>query len=70
MKIFAEKFGGFGKKPYLCGVYFVEPLKYEKQNEEEGNPDKVKRGREGRKTADLNDINMINKDLFRKKKCC
>ena len=42
----------------------------EKQNEEEGNPDKVKRGREGRKTADLNDINMINKDLFRKKKCC
>jgi hypothetical protein len=34
LKIFAEKFGGFGKKPYLCGVYFVEPLKYEKQNEE------------------------------------
>lgn len=42
----------------------------EKQNEEKNNPDKVPRGKEGRKTADLNDINMINKELNRKKKCC
>ena len=39
----------------------------EKQKEEENNPDKVLRGKEGRKTADLNDI---NKDLTKKKKCC
>ena len=40
----------------------------EKQKEEENNPDKVLRGKEGRKTADLNDI---NKDLIKnKKKCC
>ena len=38
----------------------------EKQKEEERNPDKVARGKEGRKTTDLNDI---NKDLG-KKKCC
>ena len=42
----------------------------EKQNEEADNPDKVLRGREGRKTVDLNDINDINKDLLGKKKCC
>lgn len=42
----------------------------EKQNEEKNNPYKVPRGKEGRKTADLNDINMINKELNRKKKCC
>ncbi len=39
----------------------------EKQKEEESNPDKVLRGKEGRKTTDLNDI---NKDLQSKKKCC
>ena len=38
----------------------------EKQKEEENNPDKVPRGKEGRKTTDLKDI---NKDL-EKKKCC
>ena len=42
----------------------------EKQNEENDNPDKVLRGKEGRRTADLNDINEMNKDLFGKKKCC
>lgn len=42
----------------------------EKQNEEEGNPEKVQRGKEGRKTFDLNDINEIEKDLKRSKKCC
>ena len=42
----------------------------EKQNEEEGNPEKVQRGKEGRKTVDLNDINEIDKDLKRTKKCC
>ena len=36
----------------------------EKQKEEENNPDKVLRGKEGRKTQDLNDI---NKDLITKK---
>ena len=39
----------------------------EKQKEEENNPNKVLRGKEGRKTADLKDI---NKDLSAKKKCC
>lgn len=39
----------------------------EKQKNEEKNPDKVKRGKDGRKTQDLNDI---NKDLVAKKKCC
>ena len=39
----------------------------EKQKEEEKNPDKVLRGKEGRKTTDLNDI---NKDLKNKNKCC
>ena len=40
----------------------------EKQKEEENNPDKVVRGKEGRKTQDLNDI---NKDAANKgKKCC
>ena len=39
----------------------------EKQKEEENNPNKVLRGKEGRKTADLKDI---NKDLNAKKKCC
>ncbi len=39
----------------------------EKQKEEESNPDKVLRGKEGRKTTDLNDL---NKDLMSKKKCC
>ena len=50
-----------------------EQLTYEiieKQNEEKDNPDKVLRGKEGRRTADLNDINEMNKDLFGKKKCC
>lgn len=42
----------------------------EKQNEEEDNPEKERRGKEGRRTADLNDINMINKELSMKKKCC
>ena len=42
----------------------------DKQNEEENNPEKVIRGKEGRRTADLNDINMISKDLSLKKKCC
>ena len=39
----------------------------EKQKEEEKNPDKVLRGKEGRKTTDLNGI---NKDLKNKNKCC
>ena len=39
----------------------------EKQKNEEKNPDKVVRGKDGRKTQDLNDI---NKDLVSKKKCC
>ena len=39
----------------------------EKQKNEEKNPDKVIRGKDGRKTQDLNDI---NKDLVAKKKCC
>ena len=39
----------------------------EKQKEEENNPNKVLRGKEGRKTADLKDI---NKDLTAKTKCC
>ena len=39
----------------------------EKQKEEENNPNKVLRGKEGRKTADLKDI---NKDLNGKKNCC
>lgn len=39
----------------------------EKQKMEENNPDKVIRGKEGRKTQDLNDI---NKDLVGRKKCC
>ena len=39
----------------------------EKQKEEEKNPDKVLRGKEGRKTTDLNDI---NKDIKNKNKCC
>jgi small GTP-binding protein len=50
-----------------------EQLTYEiieKQNEEKDNPDKVLRGKEGRRTADLNDINEMNKDLLGKKKCC
>ena len=50
-----------------------EQLTYEiieKQNEEEDNPDRVLRGKEGRRTADLNDINEMNKDLLGKKKCC
>ena len=39
----------------------------EKQKEEENNPDRVIRGKEGRKSHDLNDI---NKELVAKKKCC
>ena len=39
----------------------------EKQKEEENNPNKVIRGKEGRKTTDLADI---NKELIGKKKCC
>lgn len=39
----------------------------EKQKNEEKNPDKVARGKDGRKTQDLNEI---NKDLGIKKKCC
>lgn len=39
----------------------------EKQKNEEKNPDKVVRGKDGRKTQDLNEI---NKDLITKKKCC
>ena len=39
----------------------------EKQKEEENNPDKVIRGKEGRKTADLNEI---NKEQKKKNKCC
>jgi len=39
----------------------------EKQKEEENNPDKVLRGKEGRKTTDLNEI---NKKQMNKKKCC
>ena len=38
----------------------------EKQKEEEKNPDKVPRGKEGRKTTNLNEINKEAK----KKKCC
>ena len=48
-----------------------EQLTYEiieKQNEEKDNPDKVLRGKEGSRTADLNDINEMNRDLFGKKK--
>lgn len=50
-----------------------EQLMYEiieKQNEEKDNPDKVPRGKEGRKTADLKDINEINRLMMKKKKCC
>jgi small GTP-binding protein len=39
----------------------------EKQKEEENNPDKVLRGKEGRKTTDLNEI---NKEQKKKNKCC
>ena len=39
----------------------------EKQKEEENNPNKVLRGKEGRKTTDLRDI---NKELDGNKKCC
>ena len=39
----------------------------EKQKNEENNPNKEIRGKDGRKTQDLNDI---NKDLVAKKKCC
>lgn len=41
----------------------------EKQAEEEGNPDKVIRGAEGRKTHDLR-ADMNEKDLKQKKICC
>ena len=41
----------------------------EKQNEEKGNPDKVIRGTEGRKTMDLKDA-YNEKDLKVKKNCC
>ena len=50
-----------------------EQLMYEiieKQNEEKDNPDKVPRGKEGRRTADLKDINEINRLMMKKKKCC
>ena len=50
-----------------------EQLMYEiieKQNEEIDNPDKVPRGKEGRRTADLKDINEINRLMMKKKKCC
>ena len=40
----------------------------EKQKEEQNNPDKVLRGKEGRKTADLNDIKRDKKIL--NKRCC
>jgi small GTP-binding protein len=40
----------------------------EKQKEEQNNPDKVLRGKEGRKTADLNDIKRDEKKL--NKRCC
>jgi len=40
----------------------------EKQKEEQNNPDKVLRGKEGRKTADLNDIKRDEKIL--NKRCC
>ena len=39
----------------------------DKQKDEENNPDKVKRGKEGRKTMDLNDIKNANSG---RKKCC
>jgi small GTP-binding protein len=39
----------------------------EKQKEEENNPDKVLRGKEGRKTTDLNEINREQK---KKNGCC
>lgn len=39
----------------------------DKINEEENNPDKVLRGKEGRKTTDLKDIQNFNKN---NKKCC
>ncbi len=42
----------------------------EKQKEEENNPNKVIRGKEGRKTADLNQINEELKSLDKKNKCC
>ena len=41
----------------------------DKQIEEEGNPDKVIRGKEGRKTMDLAKID-INEELVRKNTCC
>ena len=50
-----------------------EQLMYEiieKQNEEIDNPDKVPRGKEGRRTEDLKDINEINRLMMKKKKCC
>ena len=40
----------------------------EKQNEEKDNPDKVLRGKEGRKTTDLNNFNEV--DFKQKKGCC
>ena len=40
----------------------------EKQKEEENNPDKVLRGKEGRKTVGLKDINI--EDEVKKRKCC
>ena len=40
----------------------------EKQKEEENNPDKVLRGKEGRKTADLNEINQ--EQMNKNGKCC
>ena len=42
----------------------------EKQKEEENNPNKVIRGKEGRKTADLNEINKELKNLDKGNKCC
>ena len=42
----------------------------EKQKEEENNPNKVIRGKEGRKTADLNQINEELKSLDKRNKCC
>ena len=41
----------------------------EKQNEEEGNPNKVLRGKEGRKTTDLHDF-YYDKDLKKNNMCC
>ena len=40
----------------------------EKQKEEENNPDKVVRGKEGRKTVGLKDINI--EDEVKKRRCC